>query len=92
MSLPREVDDDEGGGWFDLWEGHRQPKAMHRVLGHSLGDTEGVDDAEEIVLLALGSDPSAKMEWGDAGVLYFCMSRVDLARRAWDRVRVVSTD
>jgi hypothetical protein len=94
MSAPQKVESDEDGGWFDVWEGHRShggEEALHRVLGHDFGDTEG-GDAEDIVLLALGSDDRAKMQWGDAGVLYFCIDPAVLAKRDWKRVYVVSTD
>jgi uncharacterized protein YwqG len=42
--------------------------------------------SEWILLLQLDSDPSANLNWGDAGMLYFWIPRQDLRDRRFDRV------
>ncbi|CAN5869441.1 hypothetical protein BH23ACT12_BH23ACT12_03770 [soil metagenome] len=39
-----------------------------------------------VLLLQLDSDPSANLNWGDAGMLYFWIPRPDLRDRRFDRV------
>lgn len=39
-----------------------------------------------VLLLQLDSDPSANLNWGDAGMLYFWIPRQDLRDRRFDRV------
>ncbi|HEX2150245.1 MAG TPA: YwqG family protein [Actinomycetota bacterium] len=42
--------------------------------------------SEWVLLLQLDSDPSANLNWGDAGMLYFWIPRQDLRDRRFDRV------
>jgi len=61
---------------------------LHRVAGFPFNDTDPVD-RDEVVLLALGSDDKAKMTWGDDQQRYFCIARDHLAKRRFDKVRIV---
>jgi uncharacterized protein YwqG len=45
---------------------------------------EGASDW--VLLLQLDSDPSANLNWGDAGMLYFWIPRQDLRDKRFDRV------
>jgi len=45
--------------------------------------------AEWVLLLQLDSDPSANLNWGDGGMLYFWIPRQDLRDRKFDRVWAV---
>lgn len=63
----------------------------HRLLGYALGDTEGIEPDEE-VLLVLDSNDRAGMLWGDCGRLYFVLHPGALAAGRWGEVRVGCTD
>ena len=45
--------------------------------------------ADWVLLLQLDSDPSADLDWGDGGMLYFWIPRQDLRERKFDRVWAV---
>jgi uncharacterized protein YwqG len=94
LSLPVEIENDEDGGWFDVWSSHLgsdDSVVVHRVLGYGRNDTESIEDDQE-VLFAVESDQDHGMCWGDAGGLYFVLDPKDLAAHAWSKVRVTSTD
>ncbi|MFF8196557.1 DUF1963 domain-containing protein [Streptomyces bobili] len=56
---------------------------------HSWGDKAHEQEAERWVLLAqFDSDSDAKMEWGDAGTLYWLIRPEDLAAHRFGQVRL----
>lgn len=48
-----------------------------------------VPAADWVLLLQLDSDPSANLNWGDAGMLYFWIPRQDLRDKKFDRTWVI---
>ncbi len=88
-------EDDEEAGWYGLAIRYRKragKEAQHQVLGFEWGDTGGALEPDDVILLVVGSDDRADMNWGDAGNLYFVIDEKSLAKRAWDQVRVVPTE
>lgn len=78
---------------------------FHQLLGNE-NDIQGaysmmreassawsVGEAKDwILLLQVDSDGSSLFQWGDAGMIYFCISKNDLLTRNFDRVWVYFTE
>lgn len=60
----------------------------HRMFGHpeNIQDEMHACDNEWVMLLQLASDDTVDMMWGDSGMLYFWMTKADLAARRFDQV------
>jgi hypothetical protein len=87
-----DVEDEVEDAWREVAEEARDERdTAHRMLGHTYGDVEAPPEGD-LALLAVGSDPNARLEWGDAGVLYFMISEAALRERRWSEAEVVSTD
>ena len=64
---------------------------VHQMLGYEGDDTDGHQDADTELLLAVASDGLSHMEWGDHGSLYFFVDATELGARRFTGVRVVSS-
>jgi len=95
--LPSGVTFGEGDEYFELLHAVR-PEGGHQMLGHAdliqgsmLDDQTPAAGDEWVLLLQLGSDNGLDWMWGDAGHLYFWISRRDLERgefsRMWQRLQ-----
>ena len=60
----------------------------HRMFGHpeNIQDEMRASDSEWVMLLQLASDDTIDLMWGDSGMLYFWITKSDLAARRFNRV------
>ncbi len=72
------------GALADRHGGYQQ---VHRMLGHAWPAQDNpLRSPDRILLLQIDSEYAAGMQWGDAGGLYFTITRADLATRRFDHV------
>ncbi|MEA3213110.1 MAG: hypothetical protein QOE70_6167 [Chthoniobacter sp.] len=60
----------------------------HRMFGHpeNIQDEMRAWDSEWVMLFQVASDDTIDLQWGDSGMLYFWITKADLAATRFDRV------